>query len=537
MWVAPSLSASAVARHRPAQGATPEVTYEEYKTDALGNRLWVRDPGMEATIDRSKYYTFMPQTGQLTQSGLGTAGCGTPGATWYSCHPPWYYYEYFQTHDQAGNVDETWGLDTPVETQTSVPDESRSYYAADDKLTYYNRFLGSHTLPGAPTGAFEDYRYDALGRRVLTRTRRPSSCGSPCEAYVQRTVWDGDQVLYEIRSSGKDGVSPTYMESEGVSVAPGDHANLYGVVAYAHAQGIDQPVGILKRYAEEGTWGYVTPHANWKGEWSYGTFSDGSICLTMGQSCPNWPGFSWSMDGASRGTEPQSYTVWWGSIIRGQADASGLQYLRNRYYDPRTGRFTQQDPIGLAGGMNLYGFAAGDPVNYSDPFGLCPPKDRNNGPECKRVVFAGISGSAILGAGGSGGLGVIVWSGKGPGLYLRGGGGFGGSIGGGGELGTSTNLYAFRKWGNGAALSVFGAGGSYAHNEDGNTYAGTLGPRVNPEAALLPVSMNVERSYMFALTAGDGADAAKRQSELLRERVVQLMREAFAALNRAAPAR
>ncbi len=28
-------------------------------------------------------------------------------------------------------------------------------------------------------------------------------------------------------------------------------------------------------------------------------------------------------------------------------------------------------PIGLAGGMNLYGFAAGDPVNFSDPFGLC----------------------------------------------------------------------------------------------------------------------------------------------------------------------
>ena len=23
--------------------------------------------------------------------------------------------------------------------------------------------------------------------------------------------------------------------------------------------------------------------------------------------------------------------------------------------------------------MNLYGFAAGDPVNFSDPFGLCPP--------------------------------------------------------------------------------------------------------------------------------------------------------------------
>lgn len=30
------------------------------------------------------------------------------------------------------------------------------------------------------------------------------------------------------------------------------------------------------------------------------------------------------------------------------------------------------DPIGIAGGLNVYGFAGGDPINFSDPFGLCP---------------------------------------------------------------------------------------------------------------------------------------------------------------------
>jgi len=55
--------------------------------------------------------------------------------------------------------------------------------------------------------------------------------------------------------------------------------------------------------------------------------------------------------------------------------------MRNRYYDPKTGRFTQEDPIGLAGGLNLYGFAAGDPVNFSDPFGLssCPKEGGGDG--------------------------------------------------------------------------------------------------------------------------------------------------------------
>lgn len=33
------------------------------------------------------------------------------------------------------------------------------------------------------------------------------------------------------------------------------------------------------------------------------------------------------------------------------------------------------DPIGIAGGANVYGFANGDPVNFSDPFGLCPDDD------------------------------------------------------------------------------------------------------------------------------------------------------------------
>jgi len=61
---------------------------------------------------------------------------------------------------------------------------------------------------------------------------------------------------------------------------------------------------------------------------------------------------------------------WHGSLFAEGIDDGGLMYRRNRYYDPTTGRFTQEDPLGLAGGLNAYGFANGDPVNFSDPFGL-----------------------------------------------------------------------------------------------------------------------------------------------------------------------
>jgi len=63
----------------------------------------------------------------------------------------------------------------------------------------------------------------------------------------------------------------------------------------------------------------------------------------------------------------------------GHESSGGLVYMRNRWYDPNTGRFTQQDPIGFAGGSNLYVYTGGDPVNFSDPFGLCPYKDDKDG--------------------------------------------------------------------------------------------------------------------------------------------------------------
>ena len=54
----------------------------------------------------------------------------------------------------------------------------------------------------------------------------------------------------------------------------------------------------------------------------------------------------------------------------GQSDT--ISTFRTRQYDPATGVWLQEDPVGLAGGINLYRYNGNDPNSFSDPFGLCP---------------------------------------------------------------------------------------------------------------------------------------------------------------------
>ena len=52
---------------------------------------------------------------------------------------------------------------------------------------------------------------------------------------------------------------------------------------------------------------------------------------------------------------------------------TGLHYNTFRYYDPDIGRFTQPDPIGLLGGLNLYQYAPNG-LTWIDPWGLTTEK-------------------------------------------------------------------------------------------------------------------------------------------------------------------
>jgi RHS repeat-associated protein len=179
----------------------------------------------------------------------------------------------------------------------------------------------------------------------------------------------------------------------------------HGRMLYVHGGGMDQPLGLIRM-----DYSYdfpaptvIVPHASWRGVYETATFI-ASVCTSvslpsyevvqqdstghrmsspvvdangneydvMQQRCVeiDFPGKVQGMTRLLRRQTASGPISWMGSLMQDGQDASGLMFRRNRFYDPASGRFTQEDPIGLAGGVNGYGFAEGDPVSYSDPYGL-----------------------------------------------------------------------------------------------------------------------------------------------------------------------
>ncbi len=339
-------------------------------------------------------------------------------------------------YDAAGNTEFTY---QSLTTQPVVTlDDRASFYGADNKLRAVDhRVLTTLQGPSVTRPAeftFEEFRYDALGRRVLVRSRRWCNTGGSDTwalecliSLVRRTVWDGSSELYEIQMPGgySDAANPQRnttapaasdadMEND-VGVLPllapntsngyKDPNAFFGRVAYTSGGATDQPVTVIRMAYVEDDFNYndgnpplrrfqafsAVPHWNYRGEADVGTYAQGAgqYCEPSGAATQCAKFIFWPYGFTLYKQNTFQRFMWLGTIVEQKRDQSGSLYRRNRYVDPATGRFTQEDPIGLAGGLNAYGFAAGDPINYSDPFGLCPIGDgKDDGKPCPSSIRA-----------------------------------------------------------------------------------------------------------------------------------------------------
>ncbi len=82
---------------------------------------------------------------------------------------------------------------------------------------------------------------------------------------------------------------------------------------------------------------------------------------------------------------------------------TGLDYAVNRYHMPGTGRFLTPDPSGRSisasdpGSWNRYAYVIGDPINRSDPTGLCTINGQvyaDGAPPCPDVTTVTVNGGS-----------------------------------------------------------------------------------------------------------------------------------------------
>ncbi|MBD2355773.1 hypothetical protein H6G41_14280 [Tolypothrix sp. FACHB-123] len=180
-----------------------------------------------------------------------------------------------------------------------------------------NRLISGTT----PQGTFA-YEYDALGNRTAV-------------------VFNGQRTEYLVDPIGLGDIVGEYNGSGGL------------IANYTHG------IGLVGRFGSGGvanyydfdaigsTVGLTGASGSYVNRYSYRPFGE-AITKTEGVA------------------NPFEYIGQWGVMD----DASGLDYMRARYYSPAFGRFMNPDPLGQAGGLNLYAYSLNDPVNFLDPLGL-----------------------------------------------------------------------------------------------------------------------------------------------------------------------
>ncbi len=133
-----------------------------------------------------------------------------------------------------------------------------------------------------------------------------------------------------------------------------------GTVRYAYGNGVDD---VLAKEEATDTFYYVKDHLKIIRQV---TNASGAVVLTREYD-------PWGNLLQASTTSGYAYTG------REWDAETGLYFYRARYYDPQLGRFMSEDPIRFSGGVNFYAYALGNPLRYTDPFGLAPCP---GGPKC-----------------------------------------------------------------------------------------------------------------------------------------------------------
>lgn len=184
-----------------------------------------------------------------------------------------------------------------------------------------------------------DFIYDGLHRKRLERNYAWSGGWLPTNE--TRFIWDGPLPIQE--RDGNNAIVTTY--TRGLDLSGG----------FYEAGGIG---GLLARTDPSGAAFY---HADGNGNATVLMAADQTIASRFLLNPFGKPLGQW-------GPMAQASQVGFSSMPVQRV--SGVVGFVERFYDPNLQRFLNRDPIGEAGGINLYGYVRNEPVGTVDPFGL-----------------------------------------------------------------------------------------------------------------------------------------------------------------------
>ncbi|WP_175719444.1 RHS repeat-associated core domain-containing protein [Burkholderia anthina] len=203
-------------------------------------------------------------------------------------------------------------------------------------------------------GAVETrFQYDSLGRRIAKTDTTFDVRGVKLRSETKRFVWEGLRLAQEVRETGvssyvyspDDPYSPAArvdaVIAEALAAAAIDTARRASRIYHFHTDLAGAPQELTDEAGE----------LAWAGQYTaWGKVEPSRRQLTT-----------------VRTDQPLRYAGQYAD------ESTGLHYNTFRFYDPDVGRFINQDPIGLAGGDNLYAYAS-NPLTRIDPMGWCSTK-------------------------------------------------------------------------------------------------------------------------------------------------------------------
>ena len=155
-------------------------------------------------------------------------------------------------------------------------------------------------------------------------------------------VYDGNQVVAEVDGSGNLNKS------------------------YVYGPGIDNPISMTVYGTTTNTYYYLKDHLN-----SVLALTDGNGAVVETYRYDAWGRVLgvYNANGSQIDESAVGNRILWQG--REYSWKTGLYYFRARWYEPVTGRWLSNDPIGISGGLNQYQAFKSNPVNFRDPSGLC----------------------------------------------------------------------------------------------------------------------------------------------------------------------